>query len=93
MIGDDLVHRALIIFDNCVSALDPGTVDEILLYHLIVSFFIVLKVEDRLDDRSSFELYLYKSTQTDSYFELQKYVAPEMDTLVWTPELFYRLEE
>ena len=59
MIGDDLVHRALIIFDNCVSALDPETVDEILLYHLIVSFFIVLKVENRFSDRSSFEYFLY----------------------------------
>ena len=87
------MHRALIIFDHCVSALDPESVDEILLYHLIVSFFIVLKVENRLNDRSSFELFLYKSSQTSSYFELQKNLSPDMETLVWTPELFYRLEE
>ena len=93
MIEDELVHRALIIFDNCISALDPESVDEILLYHLIVSFFIVLKVENRLEDRSSFAVFLSRSTQTSSYFELQKDLAPEIETLVWTPELFYRLEE
>ena len=71
---------------------DPECVDEILIYHLIVSLFIILKVEHSLSGHS-FQHYLYSCSQLSSYCALQRHLAPDMETLVWTPELFSRLEE
>ena len=72
--------------------LDPKCVDEILIYHLIVSLFILLKVEHRLSGKN-FQHYLYTCAQTDAYRTLQRHLEPDLETLVWTPELFCRLEE
>lgn len=72
--------------------LDPECVDEILLYHLIVSLFIVLKVEHRLSGKD-FHHFLYTCAQTEIYRTLLSHLADDIDTLVWTPELFCRLEE
>ena len=71
---------------------DPECVDEILIYHLIVSLFIVLKVEHRLSGKD-FQHFLYTCAQTDSYRTLQSHLSDDIETLVWTPELFCRLEE
>ena len=84
---DSLVQRLLIFFDNCVGMLEPDGNDEILIYHLIACFFIVLKVE-KGSDELTFLSFLCSCTKLSSYAALQKHLAPELDFIIWTPQIF-----
>lgn len=45
-IEDSLIQRAMILFDHCLGLLDPDSDDELLLYHLVSSIYLTLKVEN-----------------------------------------------
>ena len=83
--------RVLILFDHCVGRIDPGSEDEILLYHLIACMYIAFKVENGFSG-ILFSNFLQFCSQLTSYDYLAKHLAPHLKVCVWTPELFPMLE-
>lgn len=82
--ADSLVQRLLIIFDHVIGILEPDGEDEILIYHLITCFFIVLKVESGYD-KLTFLSFLSSCTKLSSYNVLQAHLASHSEPLIWTP--------
>ena len=89
---NSLVQRLLVVFDHCIGLLDPEVNDETLIYHLIVCFFIVLKVESGFD-KLAFSSFLVSCTKLSTYSALHKHLAPHLETILWTPQIFSMLEE
>ena len=81
----------MIIFDHSLGVLDPSIEDEILLYHLISCMYIIYKVEARFS-LFTFEQFLYQNVSKKSYDALQSHLAPHLQTLVWTPDIFPMME-
>ena len=81
----------MLILDHSLGMLDPTIEDEILLYHLITCLYIIMKVEARCDFLT-FEQFLYECVSLKSYDVLQKHLAPHLQTLVWTPDIFPMME-
>ena len=89
---DSQVQRLLVFYDHCVGMLEPEGNDEILIYHLLICFFIVLKVESGFG-KLNFLAFLCNCTKLSSYTTLHKHLAPNLEHLIWTPQIFYNLEK
>ena len=89
---DSQVQRLIIVFDHCVGMLEPDGNDEILIYHLITCFFTVLKVEKGYE-KLTFLSFLCSCTKLSSYTALHKHLAPELEFVIWTPQIFQSLEK
>ena len=85
------VSRVLLLFDHCLGRIDPGSEDEILLYHLIACMYIAFKVENGFSG-IPFSNFLQFCSSLASYDNLAKHLAPHLKVCVWTPELFPMLE-
>ena len=81
----------MLIFDQSLGILDPDVEDEILLYHLISCLYIIYKVEARCSF-ITFEQFLYQNVSLKSYDVLQNHLAPDLQTLVWTPDILPIME-
>ena len=84
-------HKVMLMFDHCMSNLDPSLEDEILLYHLIACMYIALKVESGFSGME-FAHFLNLCSQSPAYDALSKKLAPHLSACIWTPELLPILE-
>ena len=87
------MQRILFVFDHCVGRLESDGNDEILIYHLISCFFIVLKVEKGYDKELPFLTFICCCAKLNSYVALHMHLAPELQFIVWASQIYMELEE
>ena len=86
------MQRVLIIFDHVAGALFPTSENELVMYHLIATFYMTMKVENRYKGLP-FAIFRAKVSQIRSYKALLHHLAPRIEELAWHDDMYPTMEQ